>query len=227
MAAAGDTNRNSAVPAPSSVPGHALAPLVEHLRDGCFFVDYGMRVAFLNAVARRDIQSRGDDPQRYPGSLLWDVLKYAPDTRSRLRVLIDEAPLAIIVLDAETRVLHWNPEAQAMFQWTTEEVIGRLVPIVPPEERASLDANLKATRHGGSIRSKPAKRQRKDGVILDVHISAAPMRDGPGTIVGAIVMVSDVTAQRKLETQLRMAQKMEAVGLLAGGVAHEIGRAHV
>ena len=288
MAAADDTNRKTAAPAASSVAGHALAPLVEHLRDGCIFVDYGMRVAFLNAVARRDIQARGDDPQCYPGSLLWDVLQYAPDTPSRLaveqaardhvpsyfttrgthgafwvevdvvplddgcllyyrdatprsaaeearvaseselqmtserlRVFIDEAPLAVIVLDAEARVLHWNPAAQAMFQWTADEVLGRPVPNVPPEERASFNANLKVTEQGGSLRSTPARRQRKDGVILDVHVSAAPMRDGTGDIVGVIVMVSDVTAQRKLESQLRMAQKMEAVGLLAGGVAHD------
>ena len=70
MAAADDTNRANATPAAPTNAGHALAPLVEHLRDGCIFVNYGMRVAFLNAVARRDIQSRGDDPQRYPGSLL-------------------------------------------------------------------------------------------------------------------------------------------------------------
>ena len=57
----------------------ALAPLVEHLRDACIFVDYDMRVGFLNAVARRDIQSRGDDPNRYPGRPLWDVIPHAPD----------------------------------------------------------------------------------------------------------------------------------------------------
>ena len=277
-------------PAPvvSGDAARALAPLVEHLRDGCIFVDYQMRVGFLNAVARRDIRSRGDDPDRYPGQSLWDVLHYAPDTPSRLaveqsarervpsyfttrgrygaywvevdvvplesgcliyyrdttprsaaeearaasesalqmtserlRMLIDDAPLAVYVLDAEARVLHWNPAAEAMFQWTSQEVLGKPLPHIPEAERAAFEANVVMTREGGSLAANPAPRQRKDGVILDVQVSSSPMRDQSGAVVGAIVMVADVTAHRKLETQLRLAQKMEAVGLLAGGVAHD------
>jgi PAS domain S-box-containing protein len=266
----------------------ALAPLAEHLRDGCIFVDYDMRIGFLNAAARRDIHSRGADPDDYPGRSLWDVLHYASDsaprlaveqaardrvpsyfttrgtygpywvevdvvpldagcllyyrdatprsaaeearvaseselhmTSERLRVLIDDAPLAVIVVDAEARVLHWNPAAETMFQWTAEEVVGKPLPNVPAEERASFDTNLNQIRGGGSLKSFAARRLRKDGIVLDVQMSSSPMRDRTGAIEGAIVMMSDVTAQRKLELQLRMAQKMEAVGLLAGGVAHD------
>jgi PAS domain S-box-containing protein len=272
---------------PGSAP-HPLAPLVEHLRDGCIFVDYEMRVVFLNAVARQDFQARGEDPDRYPGLLLWDVLHYAADsqprfavehaareripssfsvrgthgaywvevdvvplddgcllyyrdatarstaaealavsenerqmTSERLRVLVEEAPLAVIVLDVDARILHWNPAAEAMFLWTADEVVGTLPPIIPPEERATFDQNVVLARTGGSLKAQPARRQRKDGVILDVQVSSSPMRDRTGAIVATIVMVSDVTGHRKLETQLRMAQKMEAVGLLAGGVAHD------
>ncbi|MEP7000245.1 MAG: response regulator [bacterium] len=267
---------------------HALAPLVEHLRDGCIFVDYEMRVVFLNAVARRDFKGRGEEPERYHGMLLWDVLHYAPDsqarlaveyaahervpssfsvrgtygpywvevdvvplddgcllyyrdatsrsaaaeeravsenlhqmTSERLRVLVEEAPLAVIVMDLEARVLHWNPAATSMFQWTADEAVGYLLPTVPPEERATFDEHVLLARNGGSLKAQPARRQRKDGVMLDVQVSSSPMRDRTGAIVATIAMVSDVTAHRKLETQLRMAQKMEAVGLLAGGVAHD------
>ncbi|MEO8621906.1 MAG: PAS domain S-box protein [bacterium] len=267
---------------------HALAPLVEHLRDGCIFVDYTMRVVFVNAVARRDFTGRGEDPDRYSGMLLWDVLHYAPDsqarlavefaararvpssfsvrgthgaywvevdvvplddgcllyyrdatsrstaaeeravsdkehqmTSERLRALVEDAPLAVIVLDLDGRVLHWNPAAESMFQWTADEVVGNLLPNVPPEERTTFGDNLVSARNGGSLKALPARRQRKDGVILDVQLSTTPMRDRSGAIVATIAMVSDVTAHRKLETQLRMAQKMEAVGLLAGGVAHD------
>ena len=266
----------------------ALAPLLEHVRDGCIFVDYEMRVGFLNAVARRDLQSRGANPDQYPGNSLWALLHYPEDTPSRraveqaaaermptyfttkgkygpywvevdvvpldagcllyyrdttsqsfaetarvaseselrmtserLRVLIDEAPLAVIVLDNDACVLHWNPAAQEMFQWTEAEVVGKPLPSVPVEERDSFALHVAEARQGGSLRAKPARRKRKDGVVLDVHISSSPMRDGSGAIIGAIAMITDVTANRKLETQLRMAQKMEAVGLLAGGVAHD------
>ena len=267
---------------------HPLARLVEHLRDGCIFVDFDMRVAFLNAAARRDARSRGDDPDRYPGGDLWELLQYGDDvsarlaveraardrvvtffttrgthgpfwvevdvvpleegcliyyrdathrrvaedrriasevelrlTNERLRILLGDAPLAVFVLDDEAHVLHWNPAAEKMFQWTSDEVVGRPLPFVPEEERAGFEENLAKMRSGGSLGAVPERRRRKDGVILDVQISSSPMRNEGGDVVGAIVMAMDVTSQRKLEMQLRMAQKMEAVGLLAGGVAHD------
>ena len=281
-----DTHANT--PVVSGDAARALAPLVEHLRDGCIFVDDAMQVGFLNAEARRHIRSRGDDPDRFPGQSLWHALQYAPDTPARLaveqaardrvpchftmrgrygpywvevdavpldsgcliyyrdttprsaaeearaaseselqmtterlRMLIDDAPLAVYMLDAEARVVHWNPAAAAMFQWTSPELLGQPLPHIPENERAAFEAHVALTRGGGSLKAHPTRRQRKDGVILDVQVSSSPMRDQSGAVVGAIVMVADVTAHRKLETQLRMAQKMEAVGLLAGGVAHD------
>ena len=288
MADAESPDTHAHAPVVSGDAARALAPLVEHLRDGCIFVDYAMQVGFLNAEARRHIRSRGDDPDRFPGQSLWHVLHYAPDmparlaveqaarervprhftmrgqyapywvevdavpldggcliyyrdttprsaaeearaaseselqmTTERLRMLIDDAPLAVYMLDAEARVVHWNPAAAAMFQWTSAELLGHPLPHIPDNERAAFEAHMALTREGGSLKAHPTRRKRKDGVILDVQVSSSPMRDQSGAVVGAIVMVADVTAHRKLETQLRMAQKMEAVGLLAGGVAHD------
>ena len=144
-----------------------------------------------------------------------------PLTSERLCVLVDEAPLAIIVVDDDGRVLHWNPEAEAMFQWTAAELLGKPLPVVPDEERLASSANGVHTRPAGSIKAQPVRRQRKDGVILDVQLSTSPLRDERNAVIGLIMMITDVTAHRKLEGQLRMAQKMEAVGLLAGGVAHD------
>ncbi|MEP6621396.1 MAG: PAS domain S-box protein [bacterium] len=278
----------TATPVVFGATAQALAPLLEHIRDGCVFIDLDLRVGFLNAVARRDVTDGGDEPGLVPGASVWDFLLLEQDsppriaiensarervpthfttmgiysgrsmeidvvpvpdgivlyyrdvtpqfaaeqaraaqeselrmTSERLRTLIDEAPLAVIVTDNADRVLHWNPAAALMFQWTADEVVGQSLPTVPDEEREAFSALSERAATGESIKAQTARRRRKDGVVLDVQVSSAPMRDQFGTVSGNIVMISDVTAHRKLEAQLRMAQKMEAVGLLAGGVAHD------
>ena len=139
----------------------------------------------------------------------------------RLEELVAGAPLAIMVLDNDDNVLMWNSAAEEMFQWKALEVIGRPLPLVPEEEAETFASLRTRERAGESIRSLAARRLRKDGTLLDVQISTAPLRDRDDDVVGVIGMIADVSEQRRLEAQLRAAQKMEAVGLLAGGVAHD------
>ena len=139
----------------------------------------------------------------------------------RLEELVAGAPLAIMVLDNLANVIMWNAASEEMFGWTSAEVLGKSLPTIPEEESAAFEALRAREMAGESIRSHAARRRRKDGTILDVQISTAPLRDRDDTVVGVIGMIADVSEQRRLEVQLRTAQKMEAVGLLAGGVAHD------
>ena len=138
-----------------------------------------------------------------------------------VRGLMDDAPLALVVLDTQARILHWNPIAEATFGWSGEEVLGAELPTVPDDEREEFLASQERVRAGESMRAVPARHPRKDGVMLDLQLSASALRDRRGRVTGSILMITDVTTHKKLEAQLRMAQKMEAVGLLAGGVAHD------
>src|SRR5206468_6109306 len=64
--------------------------------------------------------------------------------------------------------------------------------------------------------------QRRDGARLDISLSLAPLYDAAGAVSGCIGFLADVTQQKQLEGRFRQAQKMEAVGRLASGVAHDI-----
>ncbi len=72
------------------------------------------------------------------------------ETNEKLRSLVRAAPLAIIIVDREARVLQWNPAAEGIFGWSEAETLGKLIPIVPPEEREAFQTRSRAT--GGENR---------------------------------------------------------------------------
>jgi signal transduction histidine kinase/CheY-like chemotaxis protein len=83
----------------------------------------------------------------------------------------------------------------------------------------------RAVRTGEAVLNESYRIVHPDGMALDVLGSAAPLFDGDGRIRGAVGAFMDVTARRRTEEQLQQAQRMQAVGQLAGGVAHDINNA--
>jgi signal transduction histidine kinase len=83
------------------------------------------------------------------------------------------------------------------------------------------EAFERVMRRQGFVNDFEVTLQRKDGMPLDVVISATAVYDDAGTLTAYRGILRDVTSQRKLEQQLRHAQKMEAVGQLTGGIAHD------
>ena len=74
---------------------------------------------------------------------------------------------------------------------------------------------------GRPVTNVETHRMRKDGEIMAVSVSTAPLHDVSGQLSGIVVVYGDIRERKELEAQLRQAQKMEAVGQLAGGVAHD------
>src|SRR6185369_9008095 len=130
-------------------------------------------------------------------------------------------PLAIWALDLNGNVTFWNPAAERIFGWMEAEVIGRPLPLVPPAQREEYQQWLARFRKGESISGVERTRIKKDGSAIDVAIWTAPLRHADGQISGTISIDSDVSERKVLEEQFRQSQKLEAVGRLAGGVAHD------
>jgi PAS domain S-box-containing protein len=143
------------------------------------------------------------------------------EAQQRLDALLAASPLAIFTLDARGHVGDWSEAAVRIFGWTREEVSGRLLPIVPEPQRAQFLELLGAVRSGRTLTGVEIRRQRRDGSMVDLSLSAAPMRDARGEVTGVLAMAVDITERKLLEQQFQQAQKMEAVGRLAGGVAHD------
>jgi two-component system cell cycle sensor histidine kinase/response regulator CckA len=144
------------------------------------------------------------------------------DANQRLRALFAASPLATVVLDRDQKVTLWNPAAERIFGWRRDEVLHRTLPWVNrPEIAASSSALLERVFNGEVLRDVEIRRVRRDGQPMDISLSAAPVYDGAGAIVGAVSLMADISGRLEMQAELRQAQKLEAVGSLAGGVAHD------
>ena len=119
------------------------------------------------------------------------------DSNERYRGLIDASPVAIMEFDFEGRVRSWNNGATQMFGWSAEETIGRQNPTVPEDEASVFLTNLQRIRAGETVRDLDVRRLRSDGSLIDLSISAGPIRDAHGEVVGVIALMIDVTERTR------------------------------
>ncbi len=146
----------------------------------------------------------------------------AMDPQQWLTAVVEHAELAILSKQLDGRILTWNGAAEAMYGYTAEEVVGQYVSVLMPEDRkGEMETILSRLSAGERIHHFETCRRRKDGRLLDVSLSISPVRDDDGAIVGAATIARDITHVKRLEQQLRQAQKMDAIGRLSGGVAHD------
>jgi PAS domain S-box-containing protein len=147
--------------------------------------------------------------------LLWEY-------QNRLALIVDSSQDAIIGKNLDGIITHWNKGAEGIYGYKAEEVIGKSITLLAPTDRRDeIPKMLESIRQGQRIEHFETVRLTKDDRRLNVSISISPIRDATGGIVGASTIAHDITAQKKAEEQLRQAQKMEAIGRLAGGVAHD------
>jgi PAS domain S-box-containing protein len=133
-------------------------------------------------------------------------------------------PVAYIVWDNDFKVVDWNPAAERTFGFTKDEMHGKspLDTIVPEDARPFVAEAIEKLLAGEEAAySVSGNNLRKDGEIISCLWFNTPLTNQDGTTLGALSMAIDVTERKKIEDQLRQAQKMRTIGQLAGGVAHE------
>jgi PAS domain S-box-containing protein len=143
---------------------------------------------------------------------------------ARQKLYIQRLPLAYVLFDASFRVIDWNPAASRIFGYTRAEVLGQGPPFesfVPPSAWQQWEDTRHELRSGNMQAHLLSENRTRDGRIITCQWFNTPLREEDGDCVGYLCLAQDVTDRRNLETQLRHAQKMEAIGLLAGGIAHD------
>jgi len=143
------------------------------------------------------------------------------ETNQTLQSLVQTSPLAIIAADLNGIIKSWNAAAERIFGWTSQEVIGRPNPSIPGDKMEETRNALDALSKGETFTDVESSRLRKDGALINISLSAAPLIDGKGDIHGVVGVIADITERKHLEEQFLQSQKMEAIGRLAGGIAHD------
>jgi PAS domain S-box-containing protein len=142
------------------------------------------------------------------------------ESEQRYRSLFDHHPDAVFSTDTEGRYTSANPACETISGYSPEELIGQpYAPFIAPNQLAKGYEHLDSALAGRAKRSELAIAH-KSGRHVELDVTSIPIIVG-GKVVGVFGIARDLTAQRALEAQLRQSQKMEAVGQLAGGVAHD------
>lgn len=134
-------------------------------------------------------------------------------------LLLDSARDAIVLRDLEGRICFWNEGARRLYGWTRDEAVGRVMSeLTGDANRAAVDASVFAS---GEWQGELQQRTKSGApIVVDSRCSLIPSAYGEPPMM--LIINTDITERKSLERQLLHAQRLESLGMLAGGIAHDL-----
>lgn len=145
-------------------------------------------------------------------------------TENKLReqaALLDKAQDAIIVRDLGHRILYWNRSAERLYGWTSEDAAGKSEKDLMHKSANDYHTAMEITLARGEWMGEMDHRTRDDREII-VESRWTLVRNDRGEPDSVLTINTDITARKKLEQQFLRAQRLESIGTLAGGIAHDL-----
>jgi len=158
-------------------------------------------------------------------SIRYAVERAHADQRIREQAaLLDKARDAIIAYDMDGTAVYWNKSAERLTGWSAEEMIGEKAReyLYTDEQRADLESCFATIEEDGEWTGELRQRT-KDGEELVVESRWTLVRDEAGNPSSVLVINTDITERKELEMQFLRSQRMESIGRLVGGIAHDLG----
>jgi PAS domain S-box-containing protein len=132
------------------------------------------------------------------------IEKEFQSTNYRLQALINASPLPITIMDDDGTCLLWNPAAEQVFGWPAKEVIGTPLPFIPDDRQKEFREFRKKIFEGHTFKLIETQRLRRDGALIDVALSTAPIHDADGKITASMGIFEDITERIKAEVNERL-----------------------
>lgn len=174
-----------------------------------------------NTTIRKDAQGRVSHFQ----GIVEDITlrKQAEDERDRLISAIEQADETILITDSRGIIQYANPVFEKVTGYTRREAVGKNPRILKSGEQNDVYyREMWKTITSGETWNGRIVNRKKDGTLYTEEMSISPVRDGSGRTTNYVAVKRDITRMLQLEKQLGLAHKMEVIGLMAGGVAHDL-----
>jgi len=133
------------------------------------------------------------------------ITRQAFEVAQRMAAIVEGSDDAIVGGSLDGLVTSWNPAAERMYGYTSQEIIGQPARVLTPLDRKSeIDAVLAKIRAGRQVERLQTQRVRKDGAAFPVSLTVSPIRDAAGTIVGTSVIHRDLTGLERAARYARV-----------------------
>jgi PAS domain S-box-containing protein len=121
--------------------------------------------------------------------------------------LLDQVRNAVIATDIDGRIIYWNKFAETLYQWTSEEIIGKnILGTIVPDDKSSIMQNVISGINQTDYSEGEFRVRRKDGSIFPAHYTFSTIRDGLGKKIGFLGVSIDITERKRAEEDLRSAK---------------------
>lgn len=143
-------------------------------------------------------------------------IKKSEEYSARLATIIQSADDAIISKSLDSIITSWNPAAERIFGYKSEEVIGQPITILIPEERLNEENEiLNKLKRGELIEQFKTERLTKDHRLIDISLTISPIRDSQNRIIGVSKIARDISAERKSKEIIKQREEQLSLALVA------------
>jgi PAS domain S-box-containing protein len=135
--------------------------------------------------------------------------------------LLDKARDAILVRDLQHRVTYWNKSAERLYGWPSKDVLGKSIAKVLYKDEPLFNQAMAKVLENGEWNGE-LENVRQDGTPVTVEARWTLVRDEKGAPKSVLCINTDVSEKKRIEAQSLRTQRMESIGTLAGGIAHDL-----